>query len=70
MQAENAQSESGQSENMQAENAQSESGQSENMQMMQGDSQQSTPGMSNQQNTVSGGSGAQRREMRQIMLRI
>ena len=59
-----------QAENMQAENAQSESGQSENMQMMQGDSQQSTPGMSNQQNTVSGGSGAQRREMRQIMLRI
>ena len=48
-----------QAENMQAENAQSESGQSENMQMMQGDSQQSTPGMSNQQNTVSGGSGAQ-----------
>ena len=48
-----------QAENMQAENAQSESGQSENMQMMRGDSQQSTPGMSNQQNTVSGGSGAQ-----------
>lgn len=47
---------------MQAENAQSESGQSENMQMMQGDSQQGTQdttGMSNQQNTVSGGSGAQ-----------
>lgn len=51
-----------QAENMQAENAQSESGQSENMQMMQGDSQQGTQdttGMSNQQNTVSGGSGAQ-----------
>lgn len=49
-----------QAENMQAENAQSESGQSENMQMMQGDSQQGTQdttGMSNQQNTVSGGSG-------------
>ena len=51
-----------QAENMQSENAQSESGQSENMQMMQGDSQQGTQdttGMSNQQNTVSGGSGAQ-----------
>lgn len=51
-----------QAENMQSENAQSESGQSENMQMMQTDSQQGTQdttGMSNQQNTVSGGSGAQ-----------
>lgn len=51
-----------QAENMQSENAQSESGQSENMQMMQGDSQQGTQdttGMSNQQNIVSGGSGAQ-----------
>ena len=51
-----------QAENMQSENVQSESGQSENMQMMQGDSQQGTQdttGMSNQQNTVSGGSGAQ-----------